>query len=375
VILQTLDIENNCSGIFHKGKIIYKNLKKISEKHSVAWKHSTILDDSEYRYLYLHSKKRALFEFSPEPENFRLYHDYMSAQALAAATAKIDLEDMCIFDMFPERKLIKWLSLRESALQVLLDTTPCPSDYNILHKAHVLTTDMASRRINYRGDKNSRVLYDIFGSATGRLTTRRKSAPVLTLKKEERNALTPQNDLYLEIDLNGAEIRTLLALSGKGQPEYDIHEYNMTSAARGLTTRQEIKARFFAWLYNPEAKDYQLEKLYDKGVYKEYYEEGSVATPFGRKLLTDERKALSYLLQSTTSDIVLENAYKIMKFLGGKKSFVAFTMHDSVVLDFSREDYHLVRDLKEVFEENRLGRYHSRVCIGKNFGEMEELKL
>jgi DNA polymerase I-like protein with 3'-5' exonuclease and polymerase domains len=131
--------------------------------------------------------------------------------------------------------------------------------------------------------------------------------------------------------------------------EYDIHEFNKNVAAQDLTTRQEVKARFFAWLYNPEAKDYNLEKLYNKNIYKKHYKNGHIETPFGRKLEVDERKALNYLTQSTTSDIVLENAYKIMKFLKGKKSFVAFTMHDSVVLDFCKEEHSLVQEIKDIY--------------------------
>ena len=175
--------------------------------------------------------------------------------------------------------------------------------------------------------------------------------------------------------MNGAEIRTLLSLCGKGQPDYDIHEFNKNIAVQDLETRQEVKARFFAWLYNPDARDYSLEKLYDKSIYKKYYKNGYIETPFGRKLEVEERKALNYLTQSTTSDIVLESAYKIMKFLKDKKSFIAFTMHDSVVLDFAREEHHLVQEIKDIFETNMFGRFLSTVSIGKDYGSLKEIEF
>ena len=118
-----------------------------------------------------------------------------------------------------------------------------------------------------------------------------------------------------------------------------------------------------------------MEKLYNKNAYREFYEEGYITTPFGRKLEVDERRALNYLTQSTTSDIVLENAYKIMKFLKGKKSFVAFTMHDSVVLDFCKEEHGLVNEIKDIFEINMFGRFLSTVNIGKNYGNLKEIKV
>ena len=180
--------------------------------------------------------------------------------------------------------------------------------------------------------------------------------------------------MFLELDLNGAEIRTLLALSGKKQPNHDIHEYNK-EVLTGGSTRKEAKARFFAWLYNPEASDKDLEKLYNKDVYREFYKEGYITTPFNRKLKVDNRKALNYLTQSTTSDIVLESAYNIMNFLKGKNSFVAFTMHDSVVLDFCKKEHSLVTQIKNIFETNIFGNFLSTVSIGKNYGNLKEIKI
>ena len=50
------------------------------------------------------------------------------------------------------------------------------------------------------------------------------------------------------------------------------------------------------------SKDYNLEKLYNKNIYKKHYKNGYIETSLERR--SDERKALNYLTQSTTSDIV-----------------------------------------------------------------------
>ena len=98
-------------------------------------------------------------------------------------------------------------------------------------------------------------------------------------------------------------------------------------------------------------------------------------TPFGRNLAVEERKAQNYLLQSTTSDQVLENAYKIQKMLSSKKSNVAFTLHDSIILDVAKEDSKILKDIKKQFEQTRWGNFVSTCKIGKTFAELKELKV
>ena len=104
----------------------------------------------------------------------------------------------------------------------------------------------------------------MFGSVTGRLTTYPDSFPILNLKTEHRDILMPRNDWFVEMDYNGAEIRTLLSLAEKEQPVEDIHEWNMKNVYRNLVTRDEAKKRFFAWLYNPNSEDYLTSRAYDR---------------------------------------------------------------------------------------------------------------
>jgi DNA polymerase I-like protein with 3'-5' exonuclease and polymerase domains len=373
-VVQALDIEDNCLGVYFKQRFHFDNLLGILEKSNLAWKHSSIFDDETYTYLSVFAKTRCLSEYSSNPELLNSYQDLLESQKKAAMTAKVDLSDLCFFDVLPDHLMQKWFSLRDEAMINLVKYSEKPSDYDILHKIHVLTTNISKQKISADGQSH-KIVYDMYSSATGRLATMRGSFPILSISKENRKSVLPKNDMFLELDLNGAEIRTLLSLCGKEQPDYDIHEFNKNVAAQDLTTRQEVKARFFAWLYNPEAKDYNLEKLYNKNIYKKHYKNGHIETPFGRKLEVDERKALNYLTQSTTSDIVLENAYKIMKFLKGKKSFVAFTMHDSVVLDFCKEEHSLVQEIKDIFETNMFGKFLSTVNIGKNYGNLKEIKI
>lgn len=373
-IIQALNIENNCVGIFTEGQIYFEGFSQVLRESNFAWKHSPILqEDAKYTYLSLYLRSESLEGYSSDPIYMKSVAEAIESQKKAALTAKIDLASLCFYDLLPDHLLNRWLTLRESAMKGISKEIDRPSDYDILHKIHVLTSEIANQDIEVSGNVE-RVMYDMFSSATGRLATKKGSFPVLNLHKNERSNIKPKNDLYLELDLNGAEIRTLLAFSGVEQPKEDIHSWN-TKQIEPWISREQAKEQFFAWLYNPKSEHEVYDRIYNKKAYLEHFVNDSIQTPFGRRLSVDERRALNYLLQSTTSDIVLSNAYDIMKLLRGKRSFIAFTMHDSVVLDFAREDSCLVEEIKNIFETNLFGRFLSNVSIGKNFGEMRKVTI
>ena len=61
MVLQTLDIKNNCQGIYLDGNFILDPSEDDLSKYKVAWKHSPMLkEDEKYRYLYLSLKNEDL---------------------------------------------------------------------------------------------------------------------------------------------------------------------------------------------------------------------------------------------------------------------------------------------------------------------------
>ena len=57
------------------------------------------------------------------------------------------------------------------------------------------------------------------------------------------------------------------------------------------------------------------------------------------------------------------------------QSHVAFIVHDEIVLDIHEDDKYLIPELKEVFQNNKLGSFRANVKAGKNYGKLKELKL
>ena len=376
MILQTLDIKDNCKGIFHRGAFLFEGAEETANRYFLAWKHSPMLEDENFRYLFLSLKDDDLSTYSIDPELYEEYKKKMLAQGKAAATAKIDLTEECFFDLLPEHQLTKWFKMREQALHSLHKSTKREDDYDILHKAHVLTAEIGRQDLMFEG-KKGRVQYNIFGSATGRLTTKKGSVPIMTLKKEDRHKITPQNDAFVELDLNAAEVRTLMALSGREQPQEDIHAWVTENVFNGEIERSKAKIELFAWLYNPSSSESRFDEFFSRLIFRDFFapEDQVLTTPFGRRLAVDERKAQNYLLQSTTSDIVIQNAYKIMKMLKGKKSQIAFTLHDSIIIDMDKKDAIMLRKIKEQFEETPWGPFVSTCKIGKTFGDLKDLEI
>jgi len=376
LILQTLDIKNNCAGAFINDILLIEPSIEDMEKCNLAWKYSPTLNDEKYTYLYVLNRGEELSNYSSDPSAYLSSEERIKAHHKAALTAKVDASDSCFFDMVPNHQLKDYFINRYHAMANLSEKVPIPKDYGILHKIHVISEKIRKQGIQYRGQIQS-INYDIFGTATGRLTTKKSSLPILTLKREDRVSLTPSNDLFVELDFNAAEVRMLLALSGKSQPSGDIHLYLEGQIFKKSSNRDKFKEKLFAWLYNPNSQEDAFNSLLDKSVYLDFYdtEHNILETPFSRKLKVDERKALNYLLQSSTSDQVLENTYRIQKILENKRSKVSFTLHDSVVLDMAKEDAKLLPEIKRLFEQTRWGRFMSTCKVGKNFGELKDIEI
>tara|TARA_B100000212_G_C27316517_1_gene508159 strand:+ start:51 stop:1181 length:1131 start_codon:yes stop_codon:yes gene_type:complete len=376
MILQALDLESACMGIHNGTQTILEPSEESLKEYKYAWRHSPVFRNFEKEYLFIYAHGCNLIDFCDDKDYFLKLKNTMIAQKKAAQTAKINLEDSCIFDLLPEFQFKKWMSARHAVMERILETVARPPDYEILHKAHVVSETISKQKISYK-ERDSKVIYNIFGSATGRFTTPRSSVPVLTMKKEDRHFLKPKNDAFVEFDYNAAEVRTLFALSGKEQPQQDIHTWVNNNVFDGRYSREESKIKLFSWLYNFSASDIRLSKFFSRQNFRDFYsyENETLITPFGRTLKVEERKAQNYLLQSTTSDIVIDKAYKIMKLLKNKKTNLAFTLHDSIILDFSKKDVNMLHEIKKVFENTRWGQFQSNCSVGKDFGNLKEFKF
>ena len=394
MIFQTLDEKQECVGIYYGDELIFN--QPLPENLSHTWSYSAFLADLDVEYAKLYCGSQTLDDVCPE--SLKDQWDDVKERLLAfhksLRTAKIDLSQNCFYDLVPQRFLIEYCYVRNLITDWVFQNFEKPKNYDymldltreidrIKHtklKINLKELNMAKRSHRDFSKKIQKTKpychFNINGTRTGRLTTTKTSFPILTFKHEYRSILKPNNDFFVELDFNAAEIRTLLSLQNKPQPQEDIHEWNIKNVFSGKETREEAKQRIFAWLYNPESTDYACEKAYDrKNILTKYFSGDKIINAFGTEIESEKRTALNYIIQSTCAENVLRQMIKVSKALQGSKSYVAFPIHDSIVIDFSMEDGDKLKELVKIFSQTELGDFKVNIRAGKDFGSLKDIEV
>ena len=391
---QSIDDKQECLGLYYDSRCVFEDID--FSKLTKTWKYTkTLLSHENIECGFLFSGGKTIDEVCPE--NMRYDWDAVSGRMNAFLkslnTAKVDLSQNCFFEIISPKEISRFLEVKNRITKHVFSNIPKPREYEHLLSVAKMLEEIRHQDVNIdmkalKADSyktkvmtfskslrktRDNVSYKIFGTKTGRLTVEKGYFPVLTLDKELRKYVVPNNDLFIEIDVNGAEIRTLLALLGEPQPDVDIHDWNVKNVYKS-GTREEAKKRFFAWLYNPASDDYASSKTYNRDTIKKKFWDGEkVTTPFFREIPSDEYHCVNYTLQSTSNDVCLEQAKKVFDILSDKKSKIAFLMHDSVILDLSASEKPHLKEIIEAFRTTRFGEYRVNVKVGKNFGEMRDI--
>ncbi len=390
MIFQAIDDKNECVGVYTNGKLNFNNIPSGLSK---TWKYSGSIQDDAVKYAWLYAGGKNLEECCPDEHLEELIAAQKRLRAFVKSfeIAKVNLRDHCIYDLIPQDFLLEFCEIKNKITKHVFDNHDKPENYEHLDSVQKLLHNIKYNKLNlqisdckhlltstqYRNKvkkimNNNFIDYNLFGTVTGRLTTKENSFPILTLKKEFRQIIKPNNDLFVALDYNGAEVRTLIQLKGENQPQEDIHEWNAKHLFEQEVSREECKVRFFAWLYDPESTEIKTDYYDRESLLNTWYDGTHIHTPYGRHIKVEERKAFNYLIQSTTADRVLEKAVKIHNILQDHKSYVSHIIHDEIVLDYCDEDRQLIPLIREIFEEDG---FMSSVSAGKNGYELKELEL
>jgi hypothetical protein len=394
MIFQIIDDKKDCTGWFASGQLRQGSLPK---NMTATWDWSPRLGDERVSIAKIYAQGKQLSSVCPDhlATRWAVHESKIKSHIKSFVSARVNMGDICFYDLVPQQHIKHYYQTLNDITEWVIENYDRPQNYSFLHELTVTCREIAQQEVKIDWpllkkfankdqkamylakacwDRKNVVNYNVFGTKTGRLGLLEGSFPILNLKKEIRSCVLPQNDLFVELDFNGAELRTLLHLSGHPQPQEDIHDWNQRNIFSGDITRDDAKTQIFAWLYNPTSKKIESD-YYDKTrVLHEYYRDGFVTTPFRRTMASDDFHALNYLIQSTSSDNFLTNANKIHRYLRGMRSNVAFMVHDSLVIDLHKNDKRELSNIIRLFQDTKLGHFKTNVKIGKNLGKMESVE-
>ena len=395
MIFQALDDKSECVGIYCDGELSFE---EIPNNLSKTWGYANFLSEYDIEYASLYCGGKSLTEMCPSHLLERWEHVSRRLRAFIRANkiAKVSIEENCFFDVTPARFMKEFCQIKNEICEWIFEKYDRPENYEHLLMVQKVLTEIKYQKMNldlkplmtYWADRKAKLLYkkftnrdaycdyNIFGSITGRLGLNKGSFPLLNLKREHREIIKPNNDFFVELDYNAAEARVVLSLLDIEQPTDDIHEHHAKHLYRGSMSRAEAKKRFFAWLYNPNSEDHLSNSQYNREqILKQHYMNDYVETLFGRKIKCDDFHAFNYLIQSTCADMVLDRMVAIHGMLKGRKSCVAFTLHDSIILDFSSDDRDLIKSIVEEYRNTELGVFKTTVSAGKDLYNLKSINI
>ena len=227
MLFQALDDKKTCAGIYQAGKFYYN---EFPAKMSKSWNYAPFLKGKNIDYAFLFTGGSTLSEQCPEhlKESWTQISHKMKAFIKSFGEAKINMDHVCFYDLVPESFLIEFCEVKNRICEHVFESQSRPDNYEYLLDLSELIGDISQNKINIDESylkKNlndvkirswlkklraSRpyVEYNIFGTKTGRLATKKNSFPIMTLPRLYRQCVKPTNDWFLELDFNAAENNT-----------------------------------------------------------------------------------------------------------------------------------------------------------------------
>ncbi len=401
MLFQTLDNKKECVGYYYNNKLNFNC--NLPVDFNSTWSYSHSLKNKNINYATLYCEGKSLNEVCPQSlrEEWDSINKKLNAVYNSFQQSKINLRENCFFDLVPNKFLLQFCEIKNKITDYVLHTYEKPKEYIFFARFNELLNDIKYRDLNIKLDNlhgklykesyksffnkinisKKYINYDMFGSITGRLTVKKDSFPILTFPKHFRNILLPTNDWFVSFDMNAAEIRTALALMGRTQPVGDFHEWSIKDIYNNSLSRSQAKETTTSWLYNSNSLlskkfNNELSLYFDKEhLINKYFVDGSVNTPYNRKINSDNYHAISYLNQSTFIDLFHRQILKVDDCLKNSKSFISFMIHDEFVLDVTEDEKNKIIDIINILQNTPYGLFPVNVKAGKNFGDMKKLNL
>lgn len=247
MLFQTFDSKGECAAVFHDDKLIGVDSLDFANANK-TWSWASYLPSGiDYAKVYVGG--RELSQVCPEAykEELERAENKLKAFYRSFILAKINLNDVCFYDIVNKGFLADYAKIKNKICEWVFNNVERPANHDYLVELYSVLHDISTRKLNIddeairkeRTKKKVRefeeklrtyprkIVYDLFSTKTGRLSTEKDSFPILRFDKDLRRFIKPNNDMFLEIDYNAADLRSLFLIRGKEQPSIDIHDWNI----------------------------------------------------------------------------------------------------------------------------------------------------
>lgn len=368
-----------------------------SDQKIYSWSFCPKLSDKNIEFVKLYAQSSSIEDKCPKNLKDDFEDSFSRLKSFFSSFEKTGIEPelVGIYNLIPDFALKEFFDVKSEIVKRAVANNKKPINYDFFLDLSRVVYSIEQRELNFdktapyvqindgEGELYDRFLksisgknhikYDIFASDTGRMGLRDGSFPILNMRKEFRSMIKPNNDYFVEFDYNAAELRTFLGLHGAEQPDGDLHTWFGDRFFENCT-RKEVKSKVFAWLYDLDKNEPQIEEEFGReGLVEEFWQNGRLNNPFNRTMVCDYDHSISYLTQSTFSDLFLRKVVGVFDLLEDKSSEIALMIHDSLVVDLNSDEKDVIVNVVNEMEKTRFGEFPVSIHIGKNFGEMQEV--
>jgi hypothetical protein len=202
----------------------------------------------------------------------------------------------------------------------------------------------------------------------------------LNKDNQSRSVFIPRNDFLMEIDLTAYHPTLISKMVGYESPTGDIYE---DFAKEYGMDRVEAKNLVFKQLYGhvyDQYKNFEFFKLTQKLIEKiwnifdtkgEYLieETGKV---FSKKELPNmnPQKLFNYIIQHTETSNNVALLQEILYIVHNRGTKVVLYTYDALLLDASKEDRDIIKEILNVFEQNKL---KVKISYGNDYDSLQNL--
>ena len=297
MIFQTLDDKETCVASYYDGELHFDH---VPADGSATWNYHTYLP-SNVEFAELYTSGKTPLDVCPDDlkDKWEQANNRLRALLKSFYHVGLTVDEFCFYELVPHRFLKQHAELKNKITEHVINNYPKPSNYDHLIKVEKLAKEVSTTPIKLNPSNiklqlatskgqteyakykaNPYINYSTFGTRTGRMATKKNSFPILLMPKKFRGVIEPYRNVFLEFDVVSAEVATLFYLTDQPIPDGDLHAWVNDNVFGGKYTRDEVKKKFFAWLYDPRKKNKQLEELFNRQeIINKFYDGEFITNP------------------------------------------------------------------------------------------------